>query len=93
MLWYHLVTNYANRTLTVETDRLSALAGLAEKCQRESWHTGRDLAGLWEGDLPAALLWTGGHRYGLDDEKPSGRPAGHGRAVICLIMSPGRNNS
>lgn len=75
MLWYHLVENYSNRDLTVEADRLAALAGLAEKCQREQWHKGRYLAGLWEGDLPAALLWTGGYRWGLDDEPPSKGPS------------------
>ena len=63
-LWYHLVPNYALRSLTYETDRLIAIAGLAELCERDDWQTGRYLAGLWEDTMPAALLWRGRSRDG-----------------------------
>ncbi|KIW23158.1 uncharacterized protein PV07_11378 [Cladophialophora immunda] len=65
-LWYHIIQNYTERRLTRETDRLIALAGLASMCQTEKWQQGCYLAGLWEGDLPAALLWARA-REGIDD--------------------------
>jgi hypothetical protein len=53
--WFRMVEDYSNRNLTVETDKLPALAGLAqrENTVRKSSY----IAGLWAEDLPSALLW------------------------------------
>jgi Heterokaryon incompatibility protein (HET) len=54
--WYQAVTDYTSRSLTFPQDKLVAIAGMARivgsflNC---SYH-----AGLWEDDLPQALLWS-----------------------------------
>ena len=53
--WMHILEGYSARELTVETDRLPALSGIAQQVSRPE--KGRYLAGLWEGDLPNSLLW------------------------------------
>jgi hypothetical protein len=54
-LWFELVTLYSRLKLTNESDRLPALSGLAKSFGDLS--RGAYLAGLWESDLPKALLW------------------------------------
>jgi hypothetical protein len=54
-LWFELVTLYSRLKLTNESDRLPALSGLA-KCFGDL-SRGAYLGGLWESDLPRALLW------------------------------------
>ncbi len=54
--WYQAVTDYTSRSLTFPQDKLVAIAGMARivggflNC---SYH-----AGLWEDNLPQALLWS-----------------------------------
>jgi hypothetical protein len=54
--WYQAVTDYTSRSLTFPQDKLVAIAGMARilgiflNC---SYH-----AGLWEENLPQALLWS-----------------------------------
>ncbi|KAJ4986122.1 heterokaryon incompatibility protein [Stagonosporopsis vannaccii] len=52
--WYELVEDYTSRSLTVATDKLVAFSGLAKR-----FGGGRKqyCAGIWNTDLPAALLW------------------------------------
>ncbi len=54
--WFRIVVQqYSTRDLTLESDRLPALAGLAKHIYE---FTGaRYLAGLWMEDLPLGLLW------------------------------------
>lgn len=54
-IWVRLVENYSSRAFTKSSDKLIALAGLARLVQRN--YPSRYLAGLWEDDLPEALLW------------------------------------
>lgn len=55
--WCDIVEDYTRRKITKDTDRLPALAGLAEQYKEV---TGKEyLAGLWLEDLPAKLLWRG----------------------------------
>lgn len=54
-LWFAMIQDYSSRGLTKEKDRLPALEGLAER--EMTLHRGKYLAGLWEMDLPSALLW------------------------------------
>lgn len=63
--WYDIVEDYTERNITKDTDRLPALAGLAEQYKEV---TGKEyLAGLWLEDLPIKLLW---RRVG-DHEPPT----------------------
>ena len=53
--WYQLVEDYTSRSLTIPTDKLIAFAGLAKAfgCNSRAQY----LAGNWNTDMPAALLW------------------------------------
>ncbi|KAH7139012.1 heterokaryon incompatibility protein-domain-containing protein [Dendryphion nanum] len=55
-LWDHLVIEYTSRSLTVETDMLTALGGLAEELA--SVLQCRYHAGLWEKNFVQQMLWT-----------------------------------
>jgi Heterokaryon incompatibility protein (HET) len=54
--WHHLVEMYTHRALTLPTDRLPAISGIAERYARIL----RDeyVGGLWRSNLPQELLWT-----------------------------------
>lgn len=53
--WYSMVENFSGRAITVETDRLPALSGLASVL---AIHTAHDYAaGLWTVHLHWGLLW------------------------------------
>lgn len=56
--WDSLVSNYSSRALTKPLDRLTAIAGLAQRFDKPSQgRNGRYLCGLWEAHLPCSLLW------------------------------------
>lgn len=61
--WDHVVEAYMSRSLTVASDKLPALSGVAmefhdalRQCSRRD---NRCIAGIWEGNLPFALAWLG----------------------------------
>ncbi|KAK3375000.1 heterokaryon incompatibility protein [Podospora didyma] len=60
--WRNLLPVFAERRLSFDDDKLSALSGMADQfsrmCATVFGITDRYLAGLWEGDLPRGLLWT-----------------------------------
>ncbi|KAK7425605.1 hypothetical protein QQZ08_007928 [Neonectria magnoliae] len=53
--WYRIVEDFTTRNLTVPTDSLPALAGLAQVFSES--HQTIYLAGLWKGDLQVGLGW------------------------------------
>lgn len=53
--WAAVVAEYSRRALTVNTDRLPAISGIARDTALPEM--GRYLAGIWESQLPLALLW------------------------------------
>lgn len=55
-LWEYLCRRYAQTKLTRQSDRLSALSGMAAKFNPEG--TDKYLAGIWESHLPRALAWS-----------------------------------
>lgn len=56
--WESLVVDYAHLSLTVATDRLPALAGIAEQFgAAHGARLGRYVAGMWEGCLWSQLAW------------------------------------
>ena len=56
--WQIIVTLYSSRQLTVESDKLPAISGLAQKWQPSPFHT--YLAGFWKNDLLYSLTWYSG---------------------------------
>ena len=55
ILWCDIVQEFTRRKITKDTDRLPALAALAEQYREV---TGKQyLAGMWLEDLPTTLLW------------------------------------
>lgn len=54
--WLHAVAKFAARKLTIPTDRLPAIAGLASRIACDEM--GEYYAGLWGKDLPRSLLWS-----------------------------------
>lgn len=67
--WFNTVQGYSQRELTYGKDKLIALSGLAHyyyECEGPSGASynhhkgeqrGKYAAGLWEVDMPSALLW------------------------------------
>lgn len=54
--WQKVVMEYSTRSLTVSTDRLPAISGIASKIKHA---TGSSyLAGVWKDNLPSDLLWS-----------------------------------
>lgn len=53
--WPRIIEDYTSRFLTVDTDRLPALSGLAHEYRNQTKE--RYLAGLWEEQLWRHLLW------------------------------------
>ncbi|KAF8860218.1 HET-domain-containing protein [Acephala macrosclerotiorum] len=54
-VWCDLVHNYSGYGLTVETDKLIAISGIAKRIQEIS--DDQYLAGMWKSHLPVGLLW------------------------------------
>ena len=54
--WLHLISVYSARQVTRPSDRLPAIAGLADKAQKGNVDA-LYLQGLWSYDLHAGLLW------------------------------------
>lgn len=59
--WYQMITEYTRREITKETDRLPALAGLAQAWVQR--YPEIYACGLWNEDLAVGLLWTGSSFY------------------------------
>lgn len=54
-LWSNLVTQYSERNITVDSDRLLAISGVAQHIQYLT--DDEYLAGLWRSNLLFNLLW------------------------------------
>ena len=57
-LWHNLVRDLTRRNLTVFSDRLHAISGLAARLRKMNIFSGPYAAGLWETDLVFHLIWT-----------------------------------
>lgn len=57
MRWYSLVSNLTKRRITYLSDRLPAVSAIAKEYKATFPGLGRYMAGLWEGNLAAQLLW------------------------------------
>lgn len=56
--WHSIVEAYSTAELTKDSDKLIAIAGIAEAMQERL--RDRYVAGLWEGNLLTELLWSAG---------------------------------
>lgn len=56
MKWQNLVEEYSNRSLTIPTDKLIALSGIAQSYQ-VLFPNAKYVAGLWSTHMPQCLLW------------------------------------
>jgi hypothetical protein len=54
--WHRIVEQYSTRDLTVSTDKLPAISGIASKIKQAAGS--RYLAGIWENNLASDLLWS-----------------------------------
>lgn len=57
-MWYQLLTEYIERELTFESDRLLAISGVAQKVGILLDGTDEYIAGFWKNDLCHGLCWT-----------------------------------
>lgn len=58
-LWARLLTKYSDCQLTVASDKLVAISGLARRfCNQLELDPADYLAGLWRSGMPCALLWS-----------------------------------
>lgn len=69
-LWYLLIQDYSRKQLTFLSDKLPALAGLAQLYQG-TMKEDKFLAGLWLSDILIGLMW---RHIASDAEKSRGRP-------------------
>ena len=53
--WHQIVSDYTSRAMSVQTDRILAISGIAERFNAA--HPGQYVAGLWLLHLPGGLLW------------------------------------
>ena len=70
-IWGWVLEEFTWRKLTVKTDRLPAIAGIAAYFQRALGD--EYYGGLWRRHLPRSLLWIGS-RYAYTEETKYGRP-------------------
>lgn len=54
--WQHVVGQYSQRNLTVTTDKLPAISGIANKIKKATGSL--YIAGLWEDNLASDLVWS-----------------------------------
>jgi hypothetical protein len=66
--WDGILKIYTHRTLTLGTDRLPAISGIAAQFGRVLCDEYR--AGLWKSDMESQLLWTHAPRYPQKDLQP-----------------------
>ncbi|KAL9110953.1 MAG: hypothetical protein Q9227_004568 [Pyrenula ochraceoflavens] len=72
--WHAMVGLFSKRDLTKPSDKFPAISGLAKHFATQlEISESSYLAGLWEGDLPEALLWTSQQRQNVyhKDRAPS----------------------
>ena len=70
--WYQLVSNYSGRRLTYQSDKLKAIAGLADIFAKQTGY--HYVAGLWQEDIAAGLMWQATSRGVRREPAPTRAP-------------------
>ncbi|KAH9221718.1 heterokaryon incompatibility protein-domain-containing protein, partial [Leptodontidium sp. 2 PMI_412] len=73
-LWRELVEKYCDRELTLKSDRLSAISGLATRFA-DLFLDDQYCAGIWKSRLPRDLLWYTYSPYNPDSPDGIGEPS------------------
>ncbi|KAK0721093.1 heterokaryon incompatibility protein-domain-containing protein [Lasiosphaeris hirsuta] len=73
--WHQIVVDFTARSLTKQSDKLVALAGLSEAWK--SMVHDEYLAGLWRSDLTRGLLWQADRGLRADSGLATSRPSYH----------------
>lgn len=82
--WHAIVTDYTRRDVSVETDKLPALAGLARLFHDRATGCDQYLAGLWRSSLLHDLCWKYARVY-------TGRePTDHDKMLRKRLATPSR---
>ncbi|KAM0468751.1 hypothetical protein ACHAP7_010535 [Fusarium lateritium] len=63
--WEHLTTRYSRRSLTVDSDKFPAIAGLAAYRSSQNSQKAIYLAGLWNNDIIRGMSWKVDNRFPL----------------------------
>lgn len=84
--WISLVENYSHRKLTVEQDKLPAIAGLASVIIAETKDT--YCAGLWAAHIYEDLCWRVYHREEYFNEDNSGKDTPKKGKVVGCVTRP-----
>ncbi|KAH6970202.1 heterokaryon incompatibility protein-domain-containing protein [Fusarium avenaceum] len=56
--WWQISSQYAETRFTYESDRVIAFSGIAQAFRTSHNLNARYLAGIWQGDFPAGLMWS-----------------------------------
>jgi len=67
MRWYEVVETYMDESVTHDSDKLAAIAGLANGFQDQGWCQ-EYIAGLWKEDLLRGLLWQHGNNHENEEQ-------------------------
>lgn len=86
--WWSCVEQYSVRHLSVETDRLPAISGIAESLSECG--LGSYCAGIWETDLPSGLLWAVIPMHPAKPRRPAEytAPSWSWASVVAPVMRP-----
>jgi hypothetical protein len=89
--WRKLINAYSMRSLTVSKDRVFAIAGLAESFAQCMVDSQRYITGIWECDMPLALLWHVPSRVVARSNRPVGYqgPSWSWVSIIDEVDHPG----
>lgn len=67
MPWYEVSEIYMDESMIYDSDKLAAIAGLANEFQEQGWCQ-EYIAGLWKEDLLRGLLWQHGDIYEKEEQ-------------------------
>ncbi|KAG5659144.1 hypothetical protein KAF25_000346 [Fusarium avenaceum] len=56
--WWEILSQYAETRFTYESDRVIAFSGIAQAFRSSHNLSDRYLAGIWQRDFPAGLMWS-----------------------------------
>jgi hypothetical protein len=66
-LWYLLIEEYTLRSLTISTDKLPAVSGLARIFQTLFGTRSKYIAGIWSSDILSGLTWSRSVQFKVED--------------------------